>query len=96
MHFTLSRSKGDSGSKGQKFTFWPLFLAIGLPSHSSGLACLLSLCDSWMHRAPGSTGGAESLSFILFQSLVVMALFWAAEAVSLNLFRLRGGVSLLA
>jgi len=59
----------NSWSRGQKFTLQALFLHIG-----SGGSCLFWLCDSCMHRGPGSAGGAESLSFILFQSLVVMAL----------------------
>lgn len=86
MYFTLSRNRENSWSRGQKFTLQPLFLDIG-----SGVSCLFWQRHSCMHRDPGSTGGAESLSFILFWNLVVTVLFWEAEAVSLNPFRLRRG-----
>lgn len=86
MYFTLSRNRENSWSRGQKFTLQPLFLDIG-----SGVSCLFWQRHSCMHRDPGSTGGAEYLSFILFRNLVVTALFWEAEAVSLNPFRLRRG-----
>lgn len=57
---------------------------------------MLSLHGSWMHRGLGWAGWAESLSFIVFQSLLVMGFFQEAETVSLYPFRLSLVVFLFA